>query len=173
MDITQHLYLRNGEVGNKMDYKAIEQLIKTAGETGLTYLDIETEGIHITMKKGSLKGENEVILAESEKENLLSKVEINEPKEAIKTEEKIVDDENVKTITSPIVGTYYASADPKNDAFVKIGSKVKKGDTLCIIEAMKLMNEIDSEFDGEIVEVLVENEQMVEYGQGLFKIRCN
>jgi acetyl-CoA carboxylase biotin carboxyl carrier protein len=169
----QHLYLRSGERGNKMDYKAIEQLIKTAGEAGLTYLDIETEGIHITMKKGSVETDKAVELAESAQEQLVVETEVNESKETVQTEEKVIDDKNVKIVASPIVGTYYASADPKKGAFVKSGSKVKKGDTLCIIEAMKLMNEIDSEFDGEVVEVLVENEQMVEYGQGLFKIRCN
>jgi acetyl-CoA carboxylase biotin carboxyl carrier protein len=73
-------------------------------------------------------------------------------------------------VTSPIVGTFYASQGPDKEYFVKVGSRVKKGDTLCIIEAMKLMNEIDSEVDGEVVEVLVENEQMVEYGQPLFRI---
>ena len=74
-------------------------------------------------------------------------------------------------IKSPMVGTFYSKASPTAEAFVKIGSKVKKGDTLCIIEAMKLMNEIESEFDGEVVEILAKDEDMVEYGQALFIIK--
>lgn len=73
-------------------------------------------------------------------------------------------------ITSPIVGTYYQSPSPDAPAFVKVGDKVKKGQVVCIIEAMKLMNEIESEFDGEIVKVHIENGQAVEYGQPLFTV---
>ncbi len=73
-------------------------------------------------------------------------------------------------VKAPIVGTFYESAGPGKAPFVTVGSKVKKGDVLCIIEAMKIMNEVVSEFDGEVVEILVENEQLVEYGQPLFVI---
>jgi acetyl-CoA carboxylase biotin carboxyl carrier protein len=74
-------------------------------------------------------------------------------------------------VKSPIVGTFYRSSEPGSAAFVEIGASVKKGDVLCIIEAMKLMNEIDSEYDGEIVNVYVENGQPVQYGERLFAIR--
>jgi acetyl-CoA carboxylase biotin carboxyl carrier protein len=74
-------------------------------------------------------------------------------------------------VKSPIVGTFYRSAEPGAPAFVEIGSMVKKGQVLCIIEAMKLMNEIDSEYDGEVVNVYVENGQPVQYGERLFAIR--
>ena len=74
-------------------------------------------------------------------------------------------------VKSPIVGTFYRSAEPGSAAFVDVGSSVKKGDVLCIIEAMKLMNEIDSEYDGEIVNIYVENGQPVQYGERLFAIR--
>jgi len=74
-------------------------------------------------------------------------------------------------VKSPIVGTFYRSSEPAAAAFVEIGTKVKKGQVLCIIEAMKLMNEIDSEYDGEIVNVYVENGQPVQYGERLFAIR--
>ena len=73
-------------------------------------------------------------------------------------------------VKSPIVGTFYRSSEPAAASFVDIGSMVKKGDVLCIIEAMKLMNEIDSEYDGEIVNVYVENGQPVQYGERLFAI---
>jgi acetyl-CoA carboxylase biotin carboxyl carrier protein len=70
-----------------------------------------------------------------------------------------------------MVGTFYSSPSPDKPSFVKVGDKVKKGQTICIIEAMKLMNEIESELDGEIVKVLANNEEMVEFGQPLFLIK--
>ncbi|WP_010232943.1 acetyl-CoA carboxylase biotin carboxyl carrier protein [Clostridium arbusti] len=162
-----------------MDYKSIQQLIKTAGEEGLTFLEIETEGIHITMKKGleddtpensiSVTSSSEILEDEKEERSQSEEKVIEEDKTL--ASKPIIDEKNVKAVNSPIVGTFYSSGDPKEPNFVEVGSKVKKGDTLCIIEAMKLMNEIQSEFDGEVVEVLVENEQMVEYGQKLFKIK--
>lgn len=74
-------------------------------------------------------------------------------------------------VKSPMVGTFYASSSPDSKPFVTIGSKVKKGDVVCIIEAMKLMNEVEAETDGEVVAILVENEQMVEFDQPLFIIK--
>jgi acetyl-CoA carboxylase biotin carboxyl carrier protein len=74
-------------------------------------------------------------------------------------------------VKSPIVGTFYRSLEPGSDAFVEIGTTVKKGQVLCIIEAMKLMNEIDSEYDGEVVNIYVENGQPVQYAERLFAIR--
>ena len=73
-------------------------------------------------------------------------------------------------VKAPIVGTFYESAGPGKPVFAPVGSKVKKGDVLCIIEAMKIMNEVVSEFDGEVAEVMAENEQLVEFGQPLFRI---
>ncbi len=164
----QQLYLRSGLGVVKMDYEAIKGLIKTASEAELTYLNIESEGIHIIMKKGSEEIANDILL-----EDKVTTGKISEAREIVKNDKLVIEDINIKVVKSPIVGTFYASGDPKAGTFTKVGSKVKKGDVLCIIEAMKLMNEIDAEFEGEVIEVLVENEQMVEYGQGLFKIKCN
>jgi acetyl-CoA carboxylase biotin carboxyl carrier protein len=80
-------------------------------------------------------------------------------------------DIELAVVKSPIVGTFYRSSEPGSASFVEIGTTVKKGQVLCIIEAMKLMNEIDSEYDGEIVNVYVENGQPVQYGERLFAIR--
>jgi acetyl-CoA carboxylase biotin carboxyl carrier protein len=74
-------------------------------------------------------------------------------------------------VKSPIVGTFYRSSEPSSPPFVEIGSMVKKGQVLCIIEAMKLMNEIDSEYDGEVVNIFIENGQPVQYGERMFAIR--
>ncbi len=77
---------------------------------------------------------------------------------------------NIKTVTSPMVGTFYSAPSPDAESYVEAGSRVKKGQTLCIIEAMKLMNEVESEYDGVITSILVENGQPVEYGEPLFYI---
>lgn len=90
-----------------------------------------------------------------------------EPQAEIKKEEPVLKGE---LVTSPLVGTFYVSASPESEPFVKIGDVVKKGQVLGIIEAMKLMNEIEAEKDGVIEAIFVENEQMVEYGKPLFSI---
>ena len=79
--------------------------------------------------------------------------------------------EDLAIVTSPIVGTFYRSAEPGAKAFVEVGDSVRKGQVLCIIEAMKLMNEIDSEHDGEVVSIYVQNGQAVQYGERLFAVR--
>ena len=80
-------------------------------------------------------------------------------------------DANIHVIKSPFVGTFYASPSPGKPVYTKVGDKVKVGQPLCVLEAMKIMNEIDSDINGEIVEICVDNESLVEYGQPLFKIR--
>ena len=90
--------------------------------------------------------------------------------ESIVEKQDALEDLSGNIIKSPLVGTFYTAPSEDADAYVKVGDKVKKGQTLAIIEAMKLMNEIESEFDGNISEVYVENGQAVEYGQPLFKV---
>ena len=85
--------------------------------------------------------------------------------------EQIVEEKGGNVVKSPLVGTFYAAPSEDAQPFVKVGDTVKKGQTLAIVEAMKLMNEIESEFDGVVTEILVENEDNVEYGQPLFRIQ--
>lgn len=80
-------------------------------------------------------------------------------------------DENFHIITSPFVGTFYSSSAPDKPNFVKVGDRVSVGQTLCILEAMKIMNEIESDVNGEIVEICADNESLIEFGQSIFKIR--
>ena len=98
-----------------------------------------------------------------------------EPKQSsspfIQPEENAQPDDGSKPITSPMVGVFYAAPAPDKDPYVTVGSKVKKGDVLCLIEAMKLMNEVTAEESGEIVKICVDNGQVVEYGQPLFMIK--
>ncbi|MBH1940070.1 acetyl-CoA carboxylase biotin carboxyl carrier protein [Mobilitalea sibirica] len=158
-----------------MDYKAILNLMKEMNQTDLTKLEIEEEGIRICMEKGSTVP---VTTVQPSIPQMMSAptpiaapaavqpMSAPEPEAEAKTEEI-----SGKKMLSPMVGTFYAQSAPDKPAFVKVGDKVKKGQTLCIIEAMKLMNEIESEYDGEVVDILVENEDMVEFGQPLFIIR--
>lgn len=85
----------------------------------------------------------------------------------------VASDAGLHIIKSPFVGTFYASPSPGKPVYTKIGDKVKSGQALCVLEAMKIMNEIDSDINGEIVEICVDNESLVEYGQPLFKIKPN
>lgn len=82
-------------------------------------------------------------------------------------------DAGLHVIKSPFVGTFYASPSPGKPAYAKVGDKVKVGQTLCVLEAMKIMNEIDADVNGEIVEICVDNESLVEFGQPMFKIKPN
>ena len=144
-----------------MEYEKIKQLMDDMGNSKLTDLEIDfPDGTKITMKK-----EEKQVMTITENNKVAStKQEVQEPKvENVKmTEENIV--------TSPMVGTFYAKSSPNSEPYVVLGQKVKKGDVLCIIEAMKLMNEIESEFDGEIKEILVKDGEAVEYGKPLFII---
>lgn len=151
-----------------MNYEDIKRLMDDMGNSKINSLDIEfPDGIKISMKKGengASTGENLISLSS----NQIPQVNINSQTNITNEAEK---EENYKIVKSPMVGTFYESSSPKGEPFVKVGDKVKKGDVLCIIEAMKLMNEIESEYDGEIVEICVKNEEMVEFGKPLFKIK--
>lgn len=159
-----------------MDFKAIQDLMSQMNASDLTMLEIEADGVHIKMQKDvqaeTLNNEQKIqsqpmTVQENKSENTIN---ILNSTDCMTVKEDKKEYSNLNIVTSPIVGTFYSSAAPDKPALVKVGDKVKKGQILCIIEAMKLMNEIESEFDGEIVEICVKNEQMVEYGQPLFKI---
>ncbi|MDM5212948.1 acetyl-CoA carboxylase biotin carboxyl carrier protein [Peribacillus sp. NJ4] len=91
--------------------------------------------------------------------------------EGIQTPSTITEDTSVHKITSPMVGTFFAAPSPDSDAYVRVGDQIKEDTVLCIVEAMKLMNELEAEVSGEIVEIFVENGQVVEYGQPLFLVK--
>lgn len=151
-----------------MEYSDIKRLLDDMGNSKVDSLDIEfPDGTKIKMKKNEAKIIPPEVLTEIEKPVVK---DITLPAES-KEEKSVVPAENCKIVKSPMVGTFYSSPSPKDEPYVKVGDKVKKGDVLCVIEAMKLMNEIESEFDGEIVEICVKNEDMVEYGTPLFKIK--
>jgi acetyl-CoA carboxylase biotin carboxyl carrier protein len=166
-----------------MDYKEIVNLMKEMNKTNLTKLEIEENGVKICIEKEVpvVNMAQPVISAPAfvpgyaPAPAMQSQV-VNQPVATVapasnESTEKENEEAGAKKITSPMVGTFYSSASPDKPPFVKVGDKVKKGQTICILEAMKLMNEIESEHDGEIVKILINNEEMVEYGQPMFLIK--
>ncbi|MBE6070879.1 MAG: acetyl-CoA carboxylase biotin carboxyl carrier protein [Clostridium butyricum] len=163
-----------------MDFEQIKELIKLVDSSELAFFEISTQCEHIKMDKSldrnlaettvSSNNSNSSPTVQSITKNIVGKNEgtINN-ENSLNLEEK--DDEDVIVITSPMVGTFYSKPSPDSALFVSVGDRICKGKVLCIIEAMKLMNEIESEYDGTIVKCLVNEGDMVEYGQPLFKIK--
>jgi len=157
-----------------MEYENIKNIINDMENSKLESLDIEfSDGTKISMKKNQNNNINSNSNDASINANNIPEVKIveNKKEENQNIENKDCQKEEGNIVKSPMVGTFYASATPNHPAFVKVGQKVKKGEILCIIEAMKLMNEIESEYDGEVVEILVQNEEMVDYNKPLFRIK--
>lgn len=157
-----------------MELDKIITLIKTVSDSNLTQFSLEEGNLKISMKTDK---QTKVISApvmplptagESVPSAVISAAEEVQKAEALAGGETEPEGNVVK---SPLVGTFYNAPSPEAEAFVKPGDTVKKGQVLGIVEAMKLMNEIESEFDGVVKQVLVENEQVVEYGQPLFVIQ--
>lgn len=146
-----------------MDLEKIEGLVKIIENSSLTEFTIKEGDLKITMSKL----DNPPVVAAGVP---VGPAPAPAPAPEADPEEAEAEDEKL-FITSPIVGTFYSAPAPDAPAFVKVGDQVKNGQTVCILEAMKLMNEIQSEFDCEIEAVLVSNEQKVEYGQPLFRVK--
>ncbi|MGL6174448.1 MAG: acetyl-CoA carboxylase biotin carboxyl carrier protein [Cellulosilyticaceae bacterium] len=149
-----------------MKIDLIKELIGEFKDSDLTRLKLNLEGFELELER-----EKEITFA-STSMPVTPQVVANMPST---TTEVNINTESKKTsgheLAAPLVGTFYLSSAPGKDPFVRIGSKVKKGDVVCIIEAMKLMNEVEADADGTIVEILAENETMVEFGQPLFIIQ--
>ncbi|OGP22360.1 MAG: acetyl-CoA carboxylase, biotin carboxyl carrier protein [Deltaproteobacteria bacterium GWA2_55_10] len=146
-----------------MDIKDIKNIYKFLRETDIVEFELEGPDGKVRLKRGSAYQIKEVSTAEQGEAK-------SEPQ---KEEPAAARADNIKVVTSPMVGTFYRSSAPDAAAFVEVGSVVKKSQTLCIIEAMKLMNEVECEFNGKVVSILVENGQPVEYGEPLFHIEVS
>ena len=157
-----------------MDLDQIRSILDLVREHELSEFEIEHEGLRLKIRK-DLNGAHIVTHALPVMPAMAPGGAAAAPPAQVAAAAATIADlgEEIElaVVKSPIVGTFYRSSEPGTAAFVEIGSSVKKGDVLCIIEAMKLMNEIDSEYDGEIVNVYVENGQPVQYGERLFAIR--
>jgi acetyl-CoA carboxylase biotin carboxyl carrier protein len=145
-----------------MNLKDLKDLIALLEGTDINELEIERAGTRIRIKRGKVLPHAEV--------EIERKVTELPKKEAAKKIVEIPEKERLITVTSPIVGTFYRTPSPDSKPFVEEGDRVKKGQVLCIIEAMKLMNEIESELDGKVGRILIENGHPVEYGEPLFLI---
>lgn len=142
-----------------MDLEKIEGLVKIIEASSLNEFTYEDDELSITMSK---LDHPPVVAAAAPAAT---------PVAATAGEAAVEEEDDTDFITSPIVGTFYSAAAPDVPAFVKVGDKVKAGETVCILEAMKLMNEIQCDYDCQIEAVLVSNEQKVEYGQPLFRVK--
>lgn len=145
-----------------MEFSKIVELIHAVSEAGLSEFQMQEGNLNISMSA------NRSVLAEST-------AAVDRPTESAQTslhppKQQSLAEASGNTVKSPLVGTFYAAASPESAPFVKVGDRVTKGQVLGIVEAMKLMNEIESEFDGTVREILVKNEQMVEFGQPMFVI---
>ena len=161
-----------------MDLKEIQALIKFVAKSGAQEVSLETEDFKINIKTGSDAEQPTIIQAVAPQAPVAMAAApaaaapaAAAPAAAAPASEAPADDDsNYITVKSPMIGTFYRSASPEADAFVKVGDEVKPGDVVCIIEAMKLFNEIESEVSGKIVKVLVDDQTPVEYDQPLFLV---
>ena len=144
-----------------MNTEEIRALASLMADTGLTLLELDEHGAHLKLERAAQAAPAPVKTAPE----AAAPEEQAEPRA-----ERGIDFNDVVPVNSPLVGIFYASAQPGAEPFVHVGDHVKKGDVLCIIEAMKLMNEITAPQDGEIVDVCAENGAVVEFGQTLFRL---
>jgi len=161
----------------------LRELVSLITDNGLTLLELEREGFHVKIGRGPFISEEtaNALAAANERQIAAAPLSAAAPVQSIPTtvpahpgahaEEAASEDQDLNLIKSPIVGTFYRSPSPTADSFVRIGSQVEPATVVCIIEAMKLMNEIQAETTGEVVKIYVENGQAVEYGQPLFGIK--
>ncbi|WP_434753274.1 acetyl-CoA carboxylase biotin carboxyl carrier protein [Paenibacillus amylolyticus] len=147
----------------------IKELIKLVDESSVQELEIENEGSRLSIRK---PGKTEFVQAAPMQPQVIAAPQV-QPAAAVVSESAPQADttSHLHKIVSPMVGTFYRASSPEAGSFVSVGDKVVEKTTVCIIEAMKLMNELDADIKGEIVEVLVENGQLVEYGQPLFLVK--
>ena len=141
-----------------MDLRKIKKLIEMLQESDLNEIEVKEgeESVRINRKKGDVEIPQQIVAPQVQSKEKVENVD--EP------------EENLSFIQSPMVGTFYRSPAPGKPPFIEIGQRVKKGDTICIIEAMKMMNQVKSEFDGKIVDIKVENGQPVEFNESLVSI---
>lgn len=164
----------------------IKELIRTIDQTTIDEFTYEQDGMKITLKKNN----KEIVQVTTAQETVATAPQPSIPATAPKVEEvekqveatpavkeekkeEVEVSENIHMITSPMVGTFYVAPSPDSPPYVNKGDEVKEDTVVCIVEAMKLMNEIEAEVNGKIVDVLAENGQLVEYGQPLFAVEVN
>lgn len=148
-----------------MDIKEIKELMQTFSENRLTELELTDEGFCLKLKR-----EETVVQSSVTTQPMVQSMPVAVPGAEASLQSE-PEDESLVYIESPIIGTFYRSPNPEADPYVSVGDTIRKGQVLCIIEAMKIMNEIEAEIEGTIVKVLPKNTEAVEFGQRLFAVR--
>jgi len=152
-----------------MNLSDVKDLIKFVDETDITEVSLESAGVKLAIRKGAFHAVETTVRGTVPQARVPQQGKAG-PSAAVPAQGSDEDRSDLTPVAAPMVGIYYDAPSPESTPFVKVGDRVKKGQTLCIIEAMKLMNEISSEYEGEIVEIKVEKGQPVEYGQVMFLI---
>lgn len=142
------------------------KLISSLENSSLEILEFKMENFSLMLKKNKPIEKN--LISEREVTRELDKASVNVSD--FDKKEEVEANKNIKTLRTPILGVFYSSKSPDSEPFVKVGEQVKKGDTLCIIEAMKMMNELKAPYDCKVIACLVNNEDFVEYDQEIFKL---
>lgn len=159
-----------------MDIKEIQSLIKFVAKSGASEVKLEMEDIKITIRTGAQDGGGEttivqqIPMAQAPVAQAPAPVAIPETPSPAAPAPAAEDDSKYITIKSPIIGTFYRKPSPDKPAFVEVGKEIKQGDVLCVIEAMKLFNDIESEVSGKVVKILVDDSSPVEFDQPLFLV---
>jgi acetyl-CoA carboxylase biotin carboxyl carrier protein len=154
-----------------MNLDTLKNIVKVAKDDGVSELKVETKEFKVEVRFGSTHVPQ--VISHGPIHHVTPAVSTQSSAQVNVAAKAVVKDDNSHVIKSPFVGTFYASPGPGKPVYVKIGDKVKVGQALCVLEAMKIMNEIDADINGEIIDILVENESLVEFGQPLFKIKPN
>ncbi|SCJ47558.1 Biotin carboxyl carrier protein of acetyl-CoA carboxylase [uncultured Clostridium sp.] len=157
-----------------LDYNKIKELINEIDSSSIRVFELENDGFKLKLSKNDEAKAREISRREESKQDEIDfKTTTKRELKEVVVEDEINNsvDIDLKEVKSPLVGTFYSSSTPGGKPYVEIGSKVKKGDVLCIVEAMKIMNEVTSDFDGEIIEILRKDEDIVEFGMTIFKIK--
>lgn len=151
-----------------MEYESIKKLINDVGNSKIASLEIDfPDGTKISMVKECNDNCNSEYRDNKKNENISTII----PSSEAEKQKEENQDQIYKYIKSPMVGTFYSKPSPNEKEFVSVGETINKGKTTCIIEAMKLMNEIESEFEGEVIEILKKDGEPVEFGENLIKIK--
>ena len=158
-----------------MDYEDLMRLIDRIDESNLSYLDYQTESRHVILSKEmpQIKNQSDAN-ASIFKTEIIDQEKVNsltESEESVQDESQEIFEEVGEIVRSPMIGVAYLQANPNEDVYVNVGDQIEEEETVCIIEAMKLMNEIQAPKSGVVTEILIENEEVVEFNQPLIRIK--
>ena len=152
-----------------MNLRQIRELVRLLESSGLSVMEIEENDLRVRLEKGQTAGLVQPVPA-ALPQAVPAALPVETAPAPAPVADGTVDFNRLKEVKSPLVGIFYAAPSPGAEPFAGVGSRVKKGDVLCVVEAMKLMNEITADADGEVIDVCVQNGQVVEFGQILFKL---